>query len=306
MLISKSAHYPSVAVLLTVHNGAKWLIEQVESILAQNDVELRIFISIDESSDGSEHICNELCQNYRKITLLPKGGRFGSAAANFFRLIRDVDITNFEYISFADQDDIWLNNKLSVAISCLKKSNSDAYSSNVTAFWSDRKTKLIDKSQPQKMFDYMFESAGPGCTFVINHELALKIQSHLITHYEQSISVELHDWFIYAFARYNGCVWFIDKQSFMLYRQHDQNVVGANVGLQSAINRWNRLRDGWFVFQAINIAKLAGYDNLWPIQSLSRLALMDKLKVAINCGKFRRKLRDQIAFCLAILLISKT
>lgn len=294
-----------IAVLLTVNNGMQWLMQQINSILAQEDVELTLFISIDQSIDGSEQLCLELAKNDPRVLLLPRKERFGSAAANFFRLLRDTNFVHFDYICFADQDDIWFKNKLYSAIHLIRHSNSDAYSSNVTALLSNGKTKLIKKSQPQKTYDYMFESAGPGCTYLLTNRLASDIQKHLIANFEASKKIELHDWYVYAFARSNHYKWHIDNESYMLYRQHTSNVVGANIGLKSAMNRLYKLRHGWFVSQAINIAKLIGYDREWPIQKLSRLNFIDKLSLAINASKFRRKFTEQFAFSIAVFIMRK-
>ena len=53
-----------------------------------------------------------------------------------------------------------------------------------------------------------------------------------------------HDWFIYAFARCNGFLWFIDSCNSVNYRQHASNVFGANVGIRPFISRLNRVLNG--------------------------------------------------------------
>lgn len=297
--------YPKIAVLLTVCNGVKWLLEQINSILMQKNVEVTIYISVDESNDDSEQFCLELSKDENRIIVLPSAGVFGSAAANFFRLIRETNLAQYDFTCFADQDDIWLENKLSVAIDKIKQSHSDAYSSNVNAFWSNGKTKLINKSQPQKAYDYIFESAGPGCTFVLKNNLAIEIQKHLKENSLRAQKIELHDWFVYAFARSNGYKWIIDDQPYMLYRQHANNIVGANVGLKSILNRWSKLREGWFISQAMEIAKLVGYENQWPIKRLTRFNFVDKFILSINASKFRRRCRDILAFKFAIIFTRK-
>ena len=51
--------HPSVCVLLAAFNGAGFIKEQLDSILSQRGVRLEIFISIDESSDSTEYICDQ-------------------------------------------------------------------------------------------------------------------------------------------------------------------------------------------------------------------------------------------------------
>ncbi|MBW2187408.1 MAG: glycosyltransferase [Deltaproteobacteria bacterium] len=149
-----------IAVLLAAHNGVAWLKEQVDSILNQHKVEVTLFVSVDRSSDGTEVWFDKLSKQDNRVVILPHGQSFGGAAPNFFRLIRDVDFDGFDYVSFADQDDIWHLNKLKRATEQLVLNKADAYSSNVTAFWPSGKEQIVFKSQLQCKWDYLFEAAG--------------------------------------------------------------------------------------------------------------------------------------------------
>ena len=91
---------PKVCVLMAVCNGAQWLKTQVDSIVNQNGVEVRIFISVDYSTDDSLDMCNSLANSYDCITVLPYGDRFDGPAQNFFRLVKDVNFDSCDYISF--------------------------------------------------------------------------------------------------------------------------------------------------------------------------------------------------------------
>lgn len=293
---------PKVAVLLAVYNGMEWIQTQLHSLLKQAGVDVTIFISVDPSDDTSEVFCRKMSVQYKNIVVLPNQGKFGGAAKNFFRLIRDVDFSKFDYVSFADQDDIWLEDKLLKAINKMIGTESFAYSGNVVAFWLNNSQRLINKAQTQQQFDYMFESAGPGCTFVLTKRVALELQQFLIANQEKCQQVALHDWFIYAFARSKGFKWFIDSESHMLYRQHADNVVGANVGFKAKFVRWKKLREGWLIKQALLIADILRYTDAWPISKLKRYSFLDRLVLIVNIKKLRRRLRDRIALALFLLL----
>ncbi len=47
----------------------------------------------------------------------------------------------------------------------------------------------------------------------------------------------------------------------MLCRQHESNVVGANVGVKAKLARWQKLREGWLVKQAFLIADILDYND---------------------------------------------
>ena len=293
---------PKIAVCLAAFNGKHHIAEQLKSILNQIDVEVTIYVSVDFSSDNTTVLVESFCKNDVRVFLLNDGERYGSAAKNFFSLLRGGQFDAFDYVALSDQDDIWQEYKLSHAVQKIQQNKVDAYSSNVTAFWPNGKQKLINKSQTQQQFDYMFESAGPGCTFVITKRVALELQQFLIANQDKCQQVALHDWFIYAFARSKGFKWFIDRESHMLYRQHADNVVGANVGLKAKLVRWEKLREGWLIKQALLIADILGYANTWPVNKLKRYSLLDRLVLIVNIRKLRRRLRDRVALALFLLL----
>jgi rhamnosyltransferase len=296
---------PSVAVLLALHNGERWIENQLDSILKQSSTSLHIFVSDDASTDNSlQNIQTKFVNSSRvSITL---DSQYGSACKNFFHLIRNSDLSQYDYIALSDQDDIWQSEKIYNAILAIRKHQVDAYSGNVIAFWPDGTKKLINKAQTLREYDFMFESAGPGCTFVLTKKLALDLQLFLINHEKQVSNVALHDWFIYAFARSRGYKWFIDREPHMLYRQHDSNVVGANFGVKAKLIRWKKLREGWLAKQAILIADIIGYQQLWPIKRLKRFKVIDKCYLALNACKFRRRFRDQLAFAFTLFFTKKT
>ena len=291
---------PKVVVLLATFKGEAYLNAQLKSIQYQSDVEVFIVASDDYSIDSTPQLLAEACAVNRNFIVLPSK-KLGSAAANFFRLLRDVDLTHFDYVALSDQDDIWHADKLSYAVQMISTKKVDAYSSNVTAFWPNGSQALINKSQAQRQWDYMFESGGPGCTFVMTKKLALVVQALLVKHKAACHSVALHDWFIYAFARSRGYKWFIDDEPHILYRQHAGNVVGANVGVKAMLTRLKKLREGWLVRQALLIAEILGYSDAWPIQKLNRYHFFDRLVLIINVSKLRRRLRDRVAFALFLL-----
>ncbi|MDZ4142121.1 MAG: hypothetical protein U1C48_08965 [Methylotenera sp.] len=88
----------------------------------------------------------------------------------------------------------------------------------------------------------------------------------------------------------------------MLYRQHAGNVVGANVGVKAKLARWQKLREGWLVKQALLIADILGYNDAWQIQKLKRYHFIDRLALIANVNKLRRRLRDRVALALFLLL----
>ena len=252
--VRESNAEPSVAVLLAAFDGEKWIREQIESILDQVKVNVRLFISIDPSSDLTEHVCRSIAAGDRRVIVLPIGETFGGAAKNFYRLIKDVDTANFDAVALADQDDIWMVDKMFVALQQMSAGSFDGYSANVTAFWDNGRERLVNKAFSQRKYDHFFEAAGPGCTYVFNQKAFIKIQRFIRDNYENVRQIDRHDWLLYAFARERNLNWFIDPVPRVRYRQHFRNQVGARFGLNSFFKRWIQVRDGWYYDEVLKIS----------------------------------------------------
>lgn len=294
---------PKFAVCLAAFNGMRWLPEQLDSILEQSGVSVTVIVSVDKSTDGTETWLDQRALGDSRIVLLLHGEQFGRASRNFFRIMRDADFSQFDYVSFADQDDIWLPNKLLRAHEVILKTGADAYSSNVMAFWPNRRNVLIKKSHQQVRWDFLFEAAGPGCTYVMRKELACAIQNLLKNRWKDVQHVGLHDWFSYAFARANNYHWVIDNYVGMLYRQHEENQVGVNLGWRAFIDRTRKVLSGWGLTQSALIARLVGLDDDPFIAHWSGGSRGGMLWLALRAGQCRRRTRDKILFALSCVLL---
>jgi rhamnosyltransferase len=286
---------PRVAILLAAYNGIKWIEEQVDTISQQKEVEIDLYISIDISNDGTHKRCKDLTSKNISINILPYGHHFGGAAKNFFRLIRDVDFSDYDYISLADQDDIWLPEKLSRAVKLITDKKLDGYSSDVIAFWADGRERLVKKSYPQKQFDHYFESAGPGCTYVFKRESLQKFKDFLIENWNEVNKVELHDWVIYSYFREKSMSWYIDKVALMRYRQHENNQVGVNNGVQAYWSRLQKINNKWYAHEVqkiVNLTKSHAQDSI----------VLNKLFLIKNFYHLRRRPRDMIVLLVMIVL----
>lgn len=71
---------PRILVLLAAYNGMRWIAEQVESILGQEEVSVFVLISVDRSDDGTESWVDELCLRDSRVKCLAHGERFGGGS----------------------------------------------------------------------------------------------------------------------------------------------------------------------------------------------------------------------------------
>jgi len=246
---------------MAAYNGKQFIAQQLQTILKQTHKPCKILINIDLSTDETVSIVEGYATNFSEIEILSSNKRFGSAAANFFYLLLNTDFSNIDYIALADQDDLWNEDKLGKAIEKLEQGY-DGYSSNVEAFWDNGRKKVLKKNQSQQNFDHLFESAGPGCTFVISKKLAIGLQNFLKNNQNQiSQMKQYHDWLIYAFARTNGHKWFIDGYVSMQYRQHALNDFGAHVRFSGFLARVKRVLKGEGFDQASRLIIMLNLEN---------------------------------------------
>lgn len=224
-----------VLVLMATYNGENYISAQIHSILSQTGVDIELIISDDLSTDKTINIINSIKDS--RIILLNNKIKFRSAALNFFNLIKNIDEnTDFNYVAFSDQDDIWFSEKLSMGIKELEITNASAYSSSYYIFNSkNNDVRYGLKPDKQSERDFVFQSPGPGNTFILKKNIIIHFKKYI--DYYIFNSILYHDWIIYAFARVHNYKWVIDKKSFILYRQHQTNVLGANSGLSSQIKR---------------------------------------------------------------------
>lgn len=302
-----AATLPRVAVLLATHNGRRWLPQQLASILGQTGVSVRVVAMDDASTDGTSEWLAEHAALDPRLTVIPDGPGGGGAAANFARIIRQADLHDGELVALSDQDDVWVPGKLERHSKLLRDHGVDGVSSNVTSFSPDGRRRLIRKSFPQRRFDYLLESPGPGSTFLMTPRLVAVVRD-VLANQPLAASVDYHDWLIYAVARASGLQWHIDSASTVDYRQHDDNAMGANIGARPALSRLALIRRHWHREQATLLARIgmsvAGASVHESLEHV--LGLLERggsrLQLAGLAGELRRRPRDQRIIALLIIL----
>lgn len=242
-----------VLVLMATYNGAKWISDQISSILNQTSVEIEIIIRDDFSTDKTVSIIESEFIDNKNLKLIRGECSSGSSGANFYKLYSIANAESFDFIALADQDDIWLPNKLSLAINLMDLNGADGYSSSVEAFWPDGKTKIISQNKNIRLSDYLFEGAGQGCTFLVSSVFFIKVQKFIYENNSLISQFHYHDWLLYILARAWKFRWFFDMRTLVRYRQHASNEIGARGSKNAMLKRLEKIRNGWYAEQ-ISIA----------------------------------------------------
>lgn len=214
----------NVLILMSTYNGEKYLKEQIDSILKQIDVNVSILVRDDGSKDNTQKILNEYQE---KGQLNWYAGKNIGPAQSFFDLIENAPFC--EYYALCDQDDVWLEDKMKIALDKLEKCNNEIPS----LYYGrprlvDQDLNIIDNpnSSKDKMLTYgssIINSNAVGCTMVFNRCLVEKVIKGKRPNY-----VQMHDTWIHKVCLiYSGNV-LIDDDVHILYRQHKNNTIGIS------------------------------------------------------------------------------
>ena len=219
--------YPKIAVLMSSYNGEKYIREQLNSILNQKGVQVKLFVRDDGSSDHTVDILKEYMRK-ENIVFIEDINRLGPGGS-FMQLLYIYGGESFDYFAFADQDDIWFDNKLKVAIDQLREYKTELpllYGSNQYLYIKGKKSGFRYKEvQNTSLIGHMTRNTISGCTFVFNKALAKKICE--VPRVDMDlIKYRMHDAWIFLVAIVCGKVIY-DPKAYMLYRIHGQNAVGV-------------------------------------------------------------------------------
>lgn len=234
-----SVAIPRVAVLMSTYNGEKYIREQIESILTQEGVVTKLYVRDDNSSDQTLKILKEYKES-GKLKIISAKQNIGPGRS-FMRLIYAVSKhEDFDYMAFADQDDIWLPRKIYAAVEKLKDAGEmpALYGSNQTLYQNGKEEKLrFYCPQDTSLEHHISRNEISGCTMVMNKTLVTKIISHPYPPVN-IIDFRIHDAWVALVAILTG-TFIYDPNSYILYRIHENNTVG--IKKISTKERFNRL-----------------------------------------------------------------
>lgn len=231
----------SIAVILSAYNGEKYIRQQIDSILAQTDVDLELFIRDDGSHDSTVSILREYKEKYNNVHI-QEGSNLGFRQSFIQEMLLH---RGFDYYAFSDQDDFWENGKLRAACAAIETMSRPqiptVYYSNLNI--ADEKLNIYKhthlEKRKQSLASVIMRRSIAGCTMVLNNTMWEKMS-------EKSISDQMlrrgHDSFIISLCYSIGGCALCDEHAYIRYRQHQDNTSGGMNGpLQRIKKEWNAL-----------------------------------------------------------------
>lgn len=287
-----------IGIIMATYNGEKYLREQLDSIIDQTYNDWFLFVSDDNSTDGTNKILLEYKKKYKEKIFIYSNNTDSHGAkdnfANCFALANGCD-----YYMLCDQDDVWEQNKIEVMVDFIERYDnstpilvySDCYLADHNLnIINESFTKYLNKYLPKKNIKkhVLLENYFPGCSVLFNSEL------------KQKISVipkeaEMHDWWITIVAALFGNIYFLDKP-LHYYRQHSNNTIGANnkennsflIRIKKVLNYKKNIHT-WRLYQKIIIDQCNAIAELYANEDIS------EAKSLIHIMKYPKFFR---LFCL--------
>ena len=226
-------------VLLCSHNGENFIKDQILSIINQEEkidyIHIFDFASTDTTYDQIIEI-KETHKNYAwnisKINHAP------GPAASFFYAIKKVSplISSTDFILLADQDDVWLKNKVSSVQQVFLKRIKNSPDNKLLIFHNvaitDEKLNIIQDTfytgNPYSIPRDLSPDRLLLCNPIIGHTMVLSgALLQLAAKKLQGENYLMHDWAISLLASRTGEIVYTGNIPLSLYRQHNANILGA-------------------------------------------------------------------------------
>ena len=212
-----------IAVLMSTYQGEAFIVEQLASILTQLPLTGLVLIRDDGSTDATIALVASIGDS--RIRLV-RGENLGFSKS-FFWLLAHVP-PDFEMIMLADQDDVWLPEKIQWAWDVMQSAGEvpTLYCTRLQLVDSQLRTLHLSPQwiRPPSFANALCENIVTGCTIALNPAALPLINDNG----NQSL-IFFHDWWIYLVISAFGRV-IVDDRVSILYRQHHANVVGRRGG----------------------------------------------------------------------------
>jgi hypothetical protein len=220
----------SVAILLSTFNGERYLTEQLASFAGQTHANWQLYWRDDGSSDGTVPLMTAFAagQPAGRCHRDPDAGRL-RATGSFLALLRMALPGPAAYFAFADQDDVWLPKKLAHGVAALAALPSDQPGLYFCARALVDATlapvgEVLAPRRPPGFPAALTQNLAPGCCMMLNRAAAELIDASPLP------EGTWHDWWSYVLVAAHGGQVIAGNTPDILYRQHNENLVGEPRG----------------------------------------------------------------------------
>ena len=298
---------PIITIVMGTFNGEAYLQAQLNSLLLQTCRAWRLLVSDDGSTDRTCDIIREFAaQNPNHEITLIDGPRQGFSQ-NFLSALRH-DFCRDCMVAFCDQDDVWHPEKLERAIPHLQTDIPRAYGSVVQTVDANLniKSQTPTPKHPVNFANLLVENCTVGNTVVLN---AMAVDAVVSQPFD--IAIPFHDWWALLITTGIGGAVFVDPRPSVLYRQHDNNVLGGVTGFVRKRRNLSALTGPYQQRLIDNITALSKIEHTLTTDNKASLHMLKQATVAgskirplikmLRSGIRRQRRVDTLFMCLALL-----
>lgn len=226
-------------ILMGLRNGARHLEPQLASLMACGLEAWELRVSDDGSTDDGRTILKRFAQDLgagpRRVTI-SEGPQRGFAD-NYLSMLENLPEVPGP-VALADQDDIWLPDRLDRAMQLLNRvpGRLPAFTCARRIDWEAATGRMTPSPRLRRgpsFANALIENVAFGNTIVMNGAAA-RIARAAAPH---ARGVYAHDWFLYQLLTGAGALCLAERQPVLLYRQHGRNAIGAPGGARDWIRR---------------------------------------------------------------------
>lgn len=224
------------AVVLCSHNGDRFVREQIQSILDQEERVETIHVHDFASRDDTRAVLQAIQAEAGNVVRLTFHDHAPGASASFLEALRHVAplLGERTLVFLADQDDVWLPIKLTTVRQEVERRRLDAAEPMLLfhdvqvvdaalnpirpTYYTGNPFQVPRDLDPRRL---MMANPAIGHTMLLSAALV-----RIVADWPESDRYLMHDWLAILIATRLGRVEVI-PQALSLYRQHDANILGA-------------------------------------------------------------------------------
>lgn len=221
-----------VDVLMSTYNGAKYLKEQIDSIMNQENVDISITIRDDGSKDNTIPIIEEMQAKYTDKIRLIKGENRGYKVS--FALLLGLARDDVDYYAFSDQDDVWKKEKTNMGVEKLQQGY-ELYVCSVENVDENLKHISLNDftSGVQSLKSDFIRHRFSGCTMMFTNKVR-KMAYDVVVNKMGCENMPSHDFIVSTVAYLLGNV-YVDSNSYILHRRIGDSLTSRGKGLSNRI-----------------------------------------------------------------------
>ncbi len=223
----------TVSVALATYNGARYVAEQVRSVLAQVPAPMQLVVADDGSTDGTLDIVRSVAADYPATTLtvlLPEAAPL-RVAGNFARAIA---ATTGDLVALSDQDDRWHAGRLAALVA--------RFDAEPDVIFVHHDAQLVDaagEALGERLLDWLRVGRDERQLLTSGRALAAFIRRNTATGatviFRRSLADQalpigagwIHDEWFAVIAAAQGASR-LDERALVDYRQHGSNEIGVS------------------------------------------------------------------------------